>query len=68
MKNRKLMNEAIKACEAAGLRHEPNHKHPRIVNPNTKQFITFSNTPSCPFAHTHMLRDVRKYLGVRVKL
>lgn len=60
------MRTAIRACEAAGLRYEPQHTHPRMVDPKTNRFVSFSSSPSCPHAHKHLLRDVRKYLKVTV--
>jgi len=62
------MKKVIRACEHAGLRYEPNHRHPRLTDPSTGRFVTISATPSCPFAHTHVLRDVRKYLHIKVTL
>lgn len=67
MKGAHDMRAAIKACERAGLTYDPKHKHPRIVRADGR-YITFSNTPGDVYAHRQMLRDVRKYLGVDVKL
>jgi hypothetical protein len=60
------MRKAIKLCQAAGLVFEPNHKHPRVVQPSTGKFVSFSGSPSDENAHRNMLRDVKKYLGVDV--
>jgi hypothetical protein len=60
------MKAAIHACEAAGLTYDPNHKHPRVIDPKTGRFISFSGSPSCPHAYKHLLRDVRKYLHIEV--
>jgi hypothetical protein len=60
------MRKAIKLCREAGLVFESNHKHPRVVQPSTGEFVSFSGSPSCKDAHRNMLRDVRKYLGVDV--
>lgn len=60
------MKEAIKACVAAGLEYDPHHKHPRITDPKTGRSVSISNSPSCPHAYKHLLRDVRKYLGKEV--
>lgn len=62
------IDRALKACIDAGLVYDPKHKHPRVVDPKTGKFVSFSATPNCPFAHKHMLRDVRRYLGVNVRL
>lgn len=59
------MKAAIAACESAGLKYDPNHKHPRMTHPSGR-FISFSGSPSCPHAHKHLLRDVRKYLHIEV--
>lgn len=64
----KDMDRAIQACKAAGLTYDPRHKHPRVIDPATGKFVSFSNTPNCPFAHRHMLRDVRRYLGHNVRI
>lgn len=68
MSARKEMRKAIRACEKAGLVYDPNHKHPRVTDPKTRKFVSFSATPNCPFAVQHMLADVRKYLGVNIRL
>ena len=64
----KDIRAAVKACEAAGLQCDRAHKHPRIVDPKTLKYVTFSNTPSCAHAYKNLLRDVRKYLGRRIEL
>lgn len=64
----KDMDRAIKACEEAGLVYEPGHKHPRLRDPKTGKYVSFSNTPNCPFAHKHMLRDVKRYLNIAIRL
>lgn len=64
----KDLDRAIKACTDAGLIHRPEGKHPRIVDPATGKYVTFSNTPRCPYAFKHMLRDVKKYLGHHIRL
>jgi hypothetical protein len=62
------MKRAIRACEAAGLRHEfKGHNHPRIVCPKTGKYITYSSSPSDVHAPRQMLREVRRYLGYDVK-
>lgn len=66
--SKKLMKEAIRACQRAGLVHEPQHTHPRMVNPATGKYVSFSSSPSCPHAHKHLLADVRKYLNITVTL
>jgi hypothetical protein len=68
MSAKKDMRKAIAACEAAGLRYEPQHTHPRVVQPATGRFVSFSNTPTCQHAYKHLLRDVKKYLGLTVTL
>lgn len=62
------IDRAIQACEKAGLRYEPGKKHARIVDDRTGKYVSFSSTPSCPFAHKHMLRDVKRYLGIAIRL
>lgn len=68
MSAKKDIKAAIKACTAAGLRYEPNHTHPRVVDPKTNRYVSFSATPSCPHAHKHLLKDVRKYLQIQVTM
>jgi len=65
---KKDVTAVVRACQAAGLRFEPAHRHPRIVDPKTGKYVTFSKTPSCPHAYKHLLRDVRRYLGFEVSL
>jgi hypothetical protein len=60
------MKAAIRACESAGLRYDPNHTHPRVVDPKSNRFVSFSGSPSCPHAHKHLLKDVWKYLHIKV--
>lgn len=67
MSGKKDMRAAIRACEAAGPVHEPAHTHPRIVDPATGRYVSFSATPICPHAHKHLIRDVRKYLNIKVE-
>jgi hypothetical protein len=67
MSGRKDMRKAIHACEAAGLIYDPSHRHPRVVHPDGR-YVTHSNTPNCPHAYRHLLRDVKKYLGVDVEI
>jgi hypothetical protein len=62
------MKAAVRACERAGLLYERRHKHPRVVHPDTGRFVVLSHTPSCPHGYKHLLRDVKKYLGVEVTL
>lgn len=62
----KELKAVVRACEAAGLKHDPMHKHPRIVDPKSGKYVAFSGTPSCPHAHKNLLRDIRRYLGVTV--
>lgn len=62
------IDRAVAACEAAGLVYDPKHKHPRMTDPKTGKFVSFSATPNCPFAHKHMLRDVKRYLGIAIRL
>lgn len=64
MSNKHSMREAIKRCEAAGLVYEAGKKHPKMVDPKTGKFVSFSGSPSDGNAHRQFLRDVRKYLGV----
>ena len=64
----KDIKAAVRACNRAGLRHEWHAKHPRIVDPRTGKFVVFSGSPGCPHAHKNTLRDVKKYLGVEVRL
>lgn len=66
--SRKDIRKAIRACEDAGLVYEPQHSHPRVVDPKTGRYVSFSNTPNCPHAHKNMLKDVRKYLGIEVAI
>lgn len=68
MSARKDMKAAIKACEAAGLIYDPQHTHPRVVDPKSRRFVSFSSSPSCPHAHKHLLKDVRKYLNIMVTM
>lgn len=60
------MAEAIRRCEAAGLVYKPpvRGKHPKMLNPATGKWVSFSGSPSDGNAHRQFLRDVRKYLGV----
>jgi hypothetical protein len=58
------LDQVIRRAERAGLVLEHVGKHPRIVDPRTRRFVTISGTPKCPFAHKHVLRDLRRYLGV----
>lgn len=62
------MREAIRACEAAGLKHDPAHTHPRMVDPATHRYVSFSSSPSCPHAHKHLLKDVWRYLHIKVTI
>lgn len=62
------MKAAITACEGAGLKYDPAHKHPRVVDPKSGRFVSFSSSPSCPHAHKHLLKDVRKYLHISVTI
>lgn len=62
------IDRAIQACEKAGLQYQPGKKHARIVDPATGRYVSFSSTPSCPFAYKHMLRDVKRYLGHAIRL
>jgi len=64
----KDMDRAIKACVAAGLVYDRGRKHAKITYPKTGRSISVSVPPSCVHAPRNMLRDVRKYLGVKVKL
>jgi hypothetical protein len=68
MATKKDMRKAIKACVAAGLVFDPDHKHPRIVDPATGKFVVLSSSPSCPHAAKNMLTDVRKILGREVHM
>jgi hypothetical protein len=60
------MKDAIRRCEATGLKYENGKKHPRITDPKTGRSVSISRTPSDHRAVQNMLRDVRKYLGVDV--
>jgi hypothetical protein len=60
------LTRIIRECERLGLKYERGRRHPKIRNPQTGRAITISSTPSCPHAHKHVIRDVRKYLGVAV--
>jgi hypothetical protein len=62
------MDRAIQACEEAGLRYSPGKKHARVVDDRTGKFVSFSRTPSCPYAYKNMLRDVKRYLGIEIRL
>lgn len=65
--SRREMDQAVELCVAAGLVLDRTHKHPRVIQPSTGKFVSFSSTPNCSFAPRKMLRDVRRYLGVEVK-
>ena len=67
-RGRKDMKRAIDACVAAGLVYRAHGTHPRLTDPATGKFVVVSGTPSDPMAYRQVLRDVRKYLGVRVSL
>ena len=58
----------VKACQAAGLKYDPWHKHPRIVDPKTMRYVVISNTPGCPHAYKNAVRDIKKRLGIEVTL
>lgn len=68
MSARHDMRKAIRACEAAGLVYDPDHRHPRIVDPATGRFVVLSSSPSCQHAAKNMLTDVRKKLGNTVEV
>jgi len=62
------LTTVIRQCERAGLHFVPGRKHGKLVDPRTGRYVSISSTPSCPHAHKHVLRDVRKYLGLPVTL
>ena len=60
--------EVIRACERAGFVYDPKHKHPRLTDPASGRFVSFSHTPSCPHWYKHLVKDIRKYLNIEVTL
>ncbi len=60
------LTRVIRECERHGLRYEPGRRHPKLRDPKTGRAISISSTPSCPHAHKHVLRDVRRYLNVTI--
>lgn len=64
----KEMKALIKACERAGLVYDPHGKHPKLRNPKTGQVLAISKTPSRPYAHREVLRDLKKYWNLEIKL
>ena len=60
------LTRVIRQCERKGLTYQHGGKHPRIVDPKSGRFVSISGTPRCPFAHKHVQRDVRRYLGVDI--
>ena len=67
MASNKDTRDAVRACVAAGLVHDPRHRHPRVVHPVTGKYVTYAATPGCRHAHKNLLKDVKKYLGVDVE-
>ena len=68
MSHARDMRIVIRACEEQGLVYDPTHKHPRIVDPRSGKYVSFSATPNCPYAPRRMLRDVKHYLGIAIRL
>ena len=64
----KDMRRFVAACEEKGLVYDPYHKHPRVTDPQTGRFVSISRSPSCPYAHRNMARDVKKYLGIEIAI
>ncbi len=61
------LTRVIRDCQRHGLLYVHGGKHPKIRHPKTGRTITVATTPRCPHAHKHVLRDVRKYLGVTIE-
>jgi hypothetical protein len=63
------MNElkaVIRQAMRSGLLFEHGGKHPRLRDPKSGRAVVVSGTTRCPHAHKNVMRDLRKYLGVKI--
>jgi hypothetical protein len=63
MSARQEMRALVREAIGTGLTLE-RRRDSRIVDPQTRRYVTTSGTPSCPFAAATARRDIRRYLGL----
>jgi hypothetical protein len=62
------LSDVFKACERHGFVVEHGGKHMKIRDPKTNRTIPVSCTASRPYAGREVLRDIKRYWDIEVKL